>query len=777
MATINGKLLRRSAAHWGAFLVEVEDGRMRAVHPFPNDPSPSPVLGSIIDSVYAQTRITSPMVRAGWLDRGPGANDSRRGTEPFVQVSWERALDLVALELRRVKERYGNAAIFGGSYGWGSAGRFHHANFQLYRFLNHFGGFTEKTDSYSFAAGVVLMRYVVGTSECVVGRSTSWASMVGNTRLMVMFGGLSLKNTQMEYGGTGRHTTSSWLQQIKNAGAKFVSIGLMKDDALDFLEAEWWAPRPNTDTALMLGLAHTLVAESLYDRSFVDLYCTGFDRFLPYLMGHNDGQPKDAVWAAGITGLPADDIRKLARQMASVRTMITVTWSLQRADHGEQPYWMATTLAAMLGQIGLPGGGVGFGYACESGMGMPREWIAVPTLPVGKNSTGSSIPVARISDMLLNPGGKYHYLGQEKTYPDIHLIYWCGGNPFHHHQDLNQLIRAWQKPETIIVHEPWWTSTARHADIVLPATTAYERMDIAYSSRDRFILAMDQVIAPVGEARDDHRIFTALADRLGFGDAFTEGRTPEQWVRQFYERYRESARLKQVTLPEFDAFWEKGFVEVSEPEAPFVLFDDFRRAPDRYPLDTPSGRIEIYSETIASYGYDDCPPHPSWIEPCEWLGGEKAQNYPLHLISNQPRTRLHGQTDGVGVSLASKINGREPLWIHPDDATQRGVHDGDIVRVFNDRGATLAGAVVTPMIRRSVIQLAVGATFDPEFPGISGSLDKHGNANVLTRDKGTSKLAQASIAQTALVQVEKFEGVPPPITAFTPPAFRQGGKD
>ena len=763
------KSVKRSASHWGAFLVDVEDGRMRKVYPRLANDSPSPILGSIIDSVYSRTRIDSPMARAGWLEHGPRRNDPGRGAEPFVRVSWDRALDLVASELRRVQGQFGNAAIFGGSYGWASAGRFHQANFQLYRFLNGFGGFTEKSDSYSFAAGTVVMPYVVGSADCVVGRSSSWATMEGTAELIVMFGGLPLKNTQMEYGGIGLHSTESWLRRLKAAGSAFVNIALMSDDAPDFLQADWIAPRPNTDTALMLALANTLVTENLHNREFLDRNCVGFDRFLPYLMGARDGQPKDAQWASAITGIPADTIRRLARRMASARTMITLTWSIQRGDHGEQPYWMATTLASMLGQIGLPGGGVGFGYGCESGLGTPRQTIQVPTLPIGSNAANSSIPVARISDMLLHPGEPYQYRGTERTYPETHIIYWCGGNPFHHHQDLNRLMHAWQTPETVIVHEPWWTATARRADIVLPATTAYERMDFAASSRDRFVLAMDQVIAPIGEARDDHRIFADLAERLHFRAAFTEGRTSEDWVRYLYGIYRENARRKQVEMPDFDSFWEKGYVEIAEPATHHVMFDDFRRDPVKHPLATPSGRIEIYSETIAGYHYDDCPPHPTWLPPAEWLGSEIARRFPLHLISNQPRARLHGQGDDGPVSRANKVNGREPIWIHPSDAAARGICDGDVVRVFNDRGALLAGAVVTTMIRPSVVQIATGATFDPENPGVAGTLDKHGNANVLTLDKGTSQLAQAPSAQSALVEIARFDGLPPPVTAFVPP--------
>ena len=157
------------------------------------------------------------------------------------------------------------------------------------------------------------------------------------------------------------------------------------------------------------------------------------------------------------------------------------------------------------------------------------------------------------------------------------------------------------------------------------------------------------------------------------------------------------------------------------------------------------------------------------MEPAEWLGSPIAKTYPLHLLTTQPATRLHGQMDMGRVSQESKIAGREQMRMNPDDASARGIRSGDVVRVFNDRGAILAGAVVSEELRRGVVQISTGAWFDPEHPGVIGSLDKHGNPNVLTLDKGTSRLAQGPSAQTTLVQAEKFVGEVPPISAFDPP--------
>jgi biotin/methionine sulfoxide reductase len=757
-------------SHWGAFRAEVRDGRVIGVRPFEKDPNPSPIIRSIPDALYNRSRVAQPMIRRGWLEDGPGGARERRGADPFVPVDWNRALDLVANELLRVKKGYGNQAIFAGSYGWSSAGRFHHARTQLHRFLNGFGGFTGQVQNYSYAAAISLLPHILGTLDVVQGPLSSWDGIARHTRLMVCFGGVPLKNTQIDSGGVGEHVTEPWLRRCKAAGVHFVNIGPLRDDAADFLEAEWIRPRPNTDTALMLGVAHTLVAEDLYDRAFVARYCVGLEKFLPYLIGQSDGQPKDAAWAARICGVPAEMVRDLARRMARERTMLSVAWSLQRADHGEQPYWMAVVLAALLGQIGLPGGGLGFGYGCESGMGAPRRRIPTPNLRAGQNPVGEAIPVARIADMLLHPREPYDFNGARRAYPDVRLVYWCGGNPFHHHQDLKRLVDAFRRPDTVIVHEPWWTATARYADVVLPATTTLERNDIGSSPRDRFVMAMHKAVEPVAQARNDHDIFAGIAERLGFRDHVTEGRNEMDWIRHLYEVWRQRVAEHQVEAPAFEEFWEKGYVEVPPPDRPFVMFADFRASPEARPLNTPSGKIEIFSERIASFGYSDCPGHPAWLEPVEWLGAQKSRGYPLHLMSNQPRTRLHGQLDNGGVSQASKVRGREPLWIHADDAAARGIADGDVVRVFNERGQVLAGAVVTELVMPHVVQLATGAWYDPLDPVKPGSLDKHGNANCLTIDKGTSRLAQGPIAHSCLVEVECWRGPLPPITAFDPPA-------
>jgi biotin/methionine sulfoxide reductase len=764
----NSPRARLHSSHWGAFAPTVVNGRLTSVEPFAHDLSPSPILQSIPDAVYHSCRVQQPAVREGWLRHGPGKGNAGRGGDRFISVSWERALDLVATELQRVITQHGNAAVFAGSYGWASAGRFHHAKSQLQRFLNCIGGFVGSRETYSNAAVEVLTRRVVGSARHGAG-GPSWQSVVDHGELVVTFGGMPLRNTQVTTGGAIEHGTRHWLERAKAAGVAFCNISPVRDDTATSLDAEWLAPRPNSDTALMLALAHTLVQERLHNKEFLLRYCVGFERFHEYLFGVTDGVVKDADWAERLTEIPAVKIRALARRMARSRTLITANWSLQRSDHGEQPMWAMIALAAMLGQIGLPGGGFGVGYGSMEGLADLRPPAPIPALPTGKNPISSFIPVARIADMLLHPGEPFQYNGLDLIYPDIRLVWWSGGNPFHHHQDINRLIGAWRRPDTIIVNDPWWTATARHADIVLPSTTTLERNDIGASSFDRFIIAMKQAIAPVGQARNDYDTFADLADHFGVRQQFTEGHNELEFLWQMFNTASAWAARWEMHWPSFDEFWQQGFYELPRVTEPYVAFSDFRDDPVSNPLATPSGRIEIFSEMIESFRYDDCPGHPAWLEPAEWLGSQKTERYPLHLLTSQPKARLHAQMDMGRVSQSSKIFGREPIRMNPADAASRGISNGDVVRVFNDRGALLAGAVISEDLRSGVVQMATGAWYDPVDPGVIGSMEKHGNPNVLTLDKGTSRLAQGSSAQTALVEVEKYVGMIPEVTAFIPP--------
>src|SRR6201997_2770560 len=302
--------LVRHHSHWGAFLAEVEDGRVVGVRPFEHDPEPSPLIEAVPGAVHSPLRVAQPVVREGWRKGGAG-NGAGRGRERFVPVSWDEALELVAGELDRVRRDFGHDAIMAGSQGWGSAGIFHEPRGQLRRFMGIFGGFIDQVSNYSFGTALVFLPHVVGNAQCCTGPLTSWSSIARHAKLMVMFGGANPKNMQVTKGGMGAHAIGQSLAELARSGVAVVNVSPIREDGPAAVAPEWIAIRPGTDTAMLLALTHTLIANRLHDEDFLARYCTGFERVRAYVMGESDGQPKDADWAAPITDIPADTVRAL----------------------------------------------------------------------------------------------------------------------------------------------------------------------------------------------------------------------------------------------------------------------------------------------------------------------------------------------------------------------------------------------------------------------------------------------------------------------------------
>lgn len=752
-----------SASHWGAFRAEIRDGAVARILPFEHDPRPSPMNQVWPEMLDHRLRVLRPAVRRGWLDGDGGAS---RGDDSFVEIGWDEALDRVAGEIARVRREHGNGALFAGSYGWSSAGRIHHARTLVRRFFSAIGGHVDQETNYSYGAAMAFLPRILGVRDAIGAAVTGLETIRRECDLFLAFGGIPAKNWEIQSGGVGEHRFDSFMGGVTGR-VRTLNISPWRKDVEDRFGVEWLPIRPNTDAALIMALTQITIASGMEDRAFLERCVHGHERYFDYLMGRTDGTPKDADWAASITGIPADRIRALAADLPGKRVMVALNWSLQRSRHGEQPYWAAVGLAAVLGQIGLPGGGFGFGYGSSNGMGNPDYRTPLEGLPPLRNKVERSIPVARIADMLLHPGESYRYDGAERVYPDIRLVYWAGGNPFHHHQDLNRLREAFRKPEAVIVNECYWTATARHADIVLPATVSLERDDIGGASRDRFLLAMHKLVEPAGEARNDYRIFADLAARLGGDDhrAFTEGRSESDWLAKAWEDL--SARLagRGINPPGFAEFWDEGYLQMPEPAEDYVMFKAFREDPMGHRVATPSGRIELFSDLAAAERGQ--PGHPAWLDPEEWLGAPLAATWPLHLLTPQPDRRLHGQMDFSTYVRAGKVRDRERLTLHPVDAGARGIRDGDNLRVFNARGACFAVARVDDAVVPGVVLLPTGSTYDPD-----GTMDRGSNPNVLTRDTGTSELGQGCAAQSCLVEVERFDGDLPELRVTSPPLER-----
>jgi len=764
-----GEKVITHATHMGPLKMHVRDGKIIKIEAMDADKEPVDIMFAMKDLIYAKNRIKYPCVRKSYLE----GKDARhlRGAEEFVRVSWEQALELTAQALMNTKENYGNESIFKTTYAsWSHTGRVHQAASLQARMLGFFGGFTDIVGDYSAGAAIQVLPYIFGDLE-VYSPQTSKEVVLENTELMLMWGADPFKTDKVDY-NVPIHSGNEWFRNMRKKGVKFISIDPIRNHTAKEIGSEWVPIKASRDVPMILAMCHTLYVEKLYSKEFIDKYTVGFGVIERYLTGEKDGVVKDAVWAEKICGVPAEKIKELARMAVKHRTLLLASWACQRCQHGEQLHWSLVTLGCMIGQIGLPGGGLylntayGNPGATYSGAGVPLM------VPQGRNSVRSMIPASRMADLLLNPGKTINYSGSRITYPNIRLIYSAGVTPIGHHPDLNKLIKGFRNVDSVITHDPWWTPTAKYSDIVLPVTTSFERNDIAFGSSygAEYIFAMKKVISPLFEAKDDYEIFRELSAMFGFEKEFTRGNSIQDWIKYSYHKVH-------TDVP-FEEFWEKGYIHLIPPEntKQFVRHSDFRNDPVNNHLITPSGKIELFCEKIASFGYKDCPGYPAWLEPAEGPETELGKEYPFQLITPHPLHRLHSQLDNTPLADTYKVNGKEPMYINTADAKKLGISDGEIVEIYNNRGSILAGTKFTKNIIEGVIAVEEGAWYSPENPLQQNPRCTSGQVNVLTSDRPTSSLAQAFSANTCQVSIRKINEKVPPTKAYDNPIIIGGEK-
>ncbi len=750
------------ATHYGPFKAVVKDGVLIGIQPLEGvDAMPTKMLTEgIISRTYDKTRIGYPMVRKSWLE-GYASGDTKpelRGKDSFVRVSWDEALALAANAILNTVEEYGNEALFSTSYGgWSHAGIFRPQVLQG-RLFGLIGGHTVTTGDYSAGAGQVLLPHIIGDME-VYSPQTSWEVIADNTEVFVLIGADPWKNNRIEYRVADHQMYSHW-KEFKDRGIKFVSINPQYTSTDEVVDSDWVKIIPNTDTALFLAMSYHVYKAGIYDKAYLDKYTVGFDKYLPYLLGEDGSEAKTPEWAAKITGIPAAKIKELAELFAKKRTQFAASWAIQRADHGEMSYWAIVNFAAMLGKIGKPGQGVGFSWHYGNG-GTVQSGAAMPVgLGQGRNPVSTRCPASRLSDLILNPGSSYQRDGVEHVYPKVKLIYNAGNNFMSHQQDTNELINAMAKNiDTVIVQDPWWTASAKFADIVFPATTTLERNDITSGgtySNDK-IYAMRQVIEPVAESLDDFEIFKRLGDKMGVGYQFSESLSVMDIIKSGYEG-------SAATMP-FDEFWEKGVTQIDVPESArsWVRHGDFYNNPDEKPLHTVSGKIELYSETFEKMGLEDLPPMPKFLEPIEYLGNAKEGQ--VHVVSPHPFMRLHSQMANADIRKYQNVRGRQHVLISLEDAAEKGIKNGDLVELGNERGRLIAGAVVTDKIMKGVVSLEEGNWLQLDSKGRCNS----GAINMLTTSKASSTLSQATSANTCIADLKKCIDAESENLAFEPP--------
>ncbi|MGD8116504.1 trimethylamine-N-oxide reductase TorA [Vibrio sp. TRT 29B02] len=774
-----------TGSHWGAFRAHIYAGKVQEIKPLELDKNPTEMLNGIKGILYSPSRVRYPMVRLDWLKKHKYSAETR-GNNRFIRVTWDEALDLFYRELERVQKDYGPWALHAGQTGWNQTGSFNNCTAHMQRAVGMHGNFITKVGDYSTGAGQTILPYVLGSTE-VYAQGTSWSEILDNSDNIILWANDPVKNLQVGW-NCETHESYKYLAQLKEKVAKgeinVLSVDPVKNKTQRYLENDHLYINPMTDVAFMLAVAHVLYNENLYDKKFIETYCLGFNEFIQYVQGETkDKVVKTPEWAAEICGVKADKIREFARMLVNGRTQILMGWCIQRQQHGEQPYWAAAVVAAMVGQIGLPGGGISYGHHYSS-IGVPSTGFAGPggfprNLDQGMkpkwdnndfNGYSRTIPVARWIDCLLEPGKEINYNGSKVKLPDFKMMVISGNNPWHHHQDRNRMKKAFKKLQTVVTIEFAWTATCRFSDIVLPACTQWERNDIdvygSYSSKG--LIAMHRLVDPLFQSKPDFQIMSELTQRFGRREEYTRGMSEMEWIESLYNDCRDANKGK-FEMPEFAEFWEKSVLDFGEGQ-PWVRHADFRKDPELNPLGTPSGFLEITSRKIGRYGYEHCQEHPMWFEKTERShGGPGSDKHPYWLQSCHPDKRLHSQMcESEEFRATYAVQGREPIYINPADAKAKGIKDGDLVRVFNDRGQLLAGAVVTDSYPRGVVRIEEGAWYGP-LNEKEGAICTYGDPNTLTMDIGSSELAQATSANTCIVDFEKFTGKVPPVTSFGGP--------
>jgi anaerobic dimethyl sulfoxide reductase subunit A len=645
-----------------------------------------------------------------------------RGSGQFERIGWDEALDEVAGQLRRVRDTYGPAAILDLSR-TGSLSMLHN-RFAALRLLNMFGGCTELWTNISAEAEVFAVRATFGAKADYKSAGREPGDYV-NSQLILMWGWSPGDGTF----GTG---TLPYLKEARRRGVRMICVDPRVTRTSRELADEHIFIRPSTDAAALIAMAYVIVDEGLHDQAFLDRHVLGFDEahlpagaaagasYRAYLDGVADGIVKTPEWAAEITGIPAETLRRLAVEYATSKpAALHCGYAPGRTIAGEQFHRAAYALAAITGNVGVPGGNTGVSNGATGRLGMK-------SLPYGTNETGARVASSLLADLLDR--------GKAGGYPaDIKLIYSVAGDLFNQLPNVARIVAAAERLEFMVVHEHFMTPTARYADIVLPATMFWERNDvhIPWAGAGHYAIFMRQALEPAGECRNDLDICAALAERLGI-EGYND-RTEEAWLRE----------LTSATIDDFETFRARGVARLPAPDDA-VAFAREIRDPARYPFTTPSGKIEIYSMTLAArpdpYGLGPIPAIPTWIP-------ELADaRHPLRLVTPKSRARTHSIHDNQPVLARAD---RDDVWLHPVDARARGIDDGQRVRVFNDRGATELVVRVTDRIAPGVVAIKEGAWFTLDADG----RDTHGCSNMLTPDRASP--AGASPFNTCFVDVAR----------------------
>jgi anaerobic dimethyl sulfoxide reductase subunit A len=741
--------------------LSTDDGRFQKDGFFGKDTEEEPQLRACLRGrsyrtrLYSQERLLYPMIRVG-----------ERGEGKFKRASWDEALDLVAGKMIDLKAKYGPTALLDQSYAGASWGVFHKSDQiagLLGRFLGIFGCRTNSWSVPSYQGTVFSSTQTFGTISDG-NEDDSYAY----SKLIIMWG---WNPAYTFHGGN----TFYYMRLAKQRGCKFVLIDPQYTDAASTYDA-WWIPiRPNTDAAMLAAMAYHIFVNNWQDQMFINRFVQGMDQgtmpmwakggesFKDYIMGFSDGVAKTPEWAAEICGVPASDIKKLAKMYALTKpAALKASWSPGRAAYGEQYNRMAAAVQAMTGNIGKLGGcaeGIGKGWTAE-GSGMPEDAYS--------NVYAQSLKSDRWAHCVLNyPNVRREELGlwprqdpMDGVPPNIKGIFWQGSNWFNQLTNINKEIQAMKHVELVVCNDSTITPSGLYADVLLPVATHFERHDVALPwYKGHYYIHRPKVIEPMGESKTDWQIYTELSYRLGFGPVFNPRATRDYFhyndaVDESYLRYWWESKVmarQGVTMP-WDEFKHYGIYKF-KLDKPHVAFEDQIKKGKPFP--TPSGKIEVLSTPLATtpdfaktqFGYY-IPPIPKWIEPWEWLGHAKTAKYPFHMITPHPRWRTHSIFNNIPWLRETY---EQEITINAADAKRLGIKTGDIIETWNDRGKIVLPAYVTERCMPGVVVVHEGSWLDLDENGV----DRSGNPDFLTDDNPSP--AGSFAYNTILVDMKKSD--------------------
>ncbi len=688
--------------------------------------------------LYHPDRLKYPMKRVG--ERGEGR---------FERISWDEALDMAAENITRIREEYGNGALYV-PYGTGSYQEMN-GSFLGARLFNMIGGSLSYYNNYSWAAIERATPTVYGT-RLTGNQRQDWM----NSRYFILWGW----NPSEMIDGTN---SAYMIKKARENGAKIVVIDPRKTLTAVSLADDYISIRPGTDTAMMTAMAYVMITEDLYDKDFVETYCLGFDSsqmpegledeesYVDYVLGNSDGVPKTPEWAEAITRVPREKIIQIAREYATIKPGVLYQgYGMQRRAYGEQVVRAGCVLPALTGNVGIPGGWAS-GIAYQAPDWGPIWW----NVPSGENGVKASIPtflwseaVIRGTEMTAADG----VVGADSLDSNIKLLYTIASNCLvNQHGNANrsaEILRDESKVEFIIVQDHFLTSTARFADLLLPACMGFETWGLqdGWKYGDDVFIA-PQILEPPFETKSDYRICADIAARLGVEEEFTEGRDEREWVEWILDTNYRGGRFPDA--PSLDEFIEQnlGVYTLSVTE-PAVAFADFREDPEANPLPTPSGKIEIFSKELFDMDNpEEIPAVPKYIQEWESPFGPEAEQFPLQAIGHHYLHRVHSihhQNDWLEEAFPQRVT------INPVDARARGIQDGDTIHVFNDRGTLQAVCRITNRIMPGVVDIPQGAWYEVDADGV----DIGGCTNTLTSERWTP-LAFGNAQHTIMCQVKK----------------------